>query len=834
MYANIFYNFHRNEIHLWEYDKEGKRQHIIEPYQPYCYLHSPDGEYKDIFGNRCKRKEFDTWMSQREFVKSYATFEGDISPDSRFLLDRYYDKDLISNLPALDVHIVDIETDSTHGFSSPKIAGNEITLITVYSTKTGNWITFGTAPYTGVLKSEFVHCVDEREMLQRYLKWHRSNCPDIITGWNSNWYDVPIILRRIERHLGEGAMKKFSPVNDVQFREFMGEEQIEIAGITLLDYMDLYKKYSLNERESYSLDYISKVELDKTKVKFDGSLDDLRRNDFNKFVEYNIQDVLLVKKLHDKLDFIGLWQVQAYFSKTPLGKVGSAIRKFDGYLMSLLKSQKIVLPTAGHKQKEEIVGAYVSEPRAGYYDFVVSFDFTSLYPHIMFALNMSPETFVGKIQSEIGNDYLDIDLQRINASEMYRLAGNLISGQELADKIRNEKLLISANGLLFKPEFGFIPKAVKGIFDKRKEFKDIKLKEEKLYEETKDPKHKMNAQKYDLFQNAVKILANSAYGILANENFRFFNPDMASAVTLTGQKLIKFTIDETNSLFKRNFNADDAVIAADTDSLYIDFGGFCTKYSITKERFPDAVTAVYEKMLKPFFLNIHNQFSNIYINNEKNWFHLKQEATSIASIFVMKKKYALYIIANEGVVYAKPKLKVKGIEMVRSSTPSFCRKKIEEVVENMLKSMNRDAIQAEVREIREEFAKQPIGTIAFPRGCNFSDYKSDNGEIKAGTPIQVRAAFNYNNMLHRLGLEAKYPLIRDGEKIKFIYVRRSPNLQDKVMAFLDDMPVEFGLDEFIDIETQFEKSFMSPINGLCQAVGWGIMDLDVDSLDSLF
>lgn len=853
MFANIYFNYRKNSIHLWEYDKDGVRQEIVDEYKPYAYIYDKSGKYHDLYGKPCKRKEFPDVKTQKEFVKSWDTLEGDISPECRYIVDRYYDKDLLSYIPKLNMHIVDIEVDSTIGFPIVDNPICQIYLISIYSTKTNKITTFGTKEYQGKLPIDYIYCRDEKELLQSYFKWHSKDYPDVISGWNSYGFDIPYIIERAKFIINESFIDKYSPVHDVQIKEYE-QKFIDIGGIVQLDYIDLYKTYNLVEQESYRLDYIAQQELGEKKLKYVGTLDKLREDDWYKYVEYNVKDVYLVKKLHDKFDFITLVQGQAYLNKVPLDKVNSAMRKFDGYLMSLLKPLKIVLPTAKRQEGEIIPGGYVKDVRSGFYKHVATYDYTSLYPSIMFALNLSNETYVGKIelttgkkqmvQADNGEWYPFLDLENIIDDDIYSMKfigeDNSVgyvsyTGQTLKNFIIQNKYHISPNGLLFNSKWGFIPRVVKGLFDKRKEFKNAMLSEEKLYEQTKDKKHQNNAKRYDALQSAQKVMCNSAYGVLANKSFRLFNTDFAMAITLTGQKLNRFTTSKFEEFFKKNFGVDNSVIASDTDSFILNMDSFMKKYNITDDNFLKAFTLYDEKNIRPFTEKFTEYFSHKMINNEKNWFHLKKEVVSNGMILVEKKKYAMQMIEKEGVKYDKPKMKIMGMEIVRSSTPSFCREKIKDMVVMLINEMDKEKLRTSLKKIHDDFKNSPLDIISSPRSIsNIDEYSDKIGNYTKGCPMQVRAAINFNNLVKKHGLENRYNLIKNGDKIKFIYTIPSPKYPENIIGFIDELPNEFELTKQIDYDIQFEKTLMSPIQKICKAVGWGQIDLNQESIESFF
>lgn len=568
-----------------------------------------------------------------------------------------------------------------------------------------------------------------------------------------------------------------------------------------------------------------------------------KKESWSLFCDYNIKDVELVKKMDDKLAFIGLVQVQAYICKVPLGKVKSAIRKFDSYLITSLKAKKIVLPTIERQSKENIIGGYVSEPQKGFFPYNVSFDFTSLYPHIIFALNLSPETYVATITDDMCQGFTTLDIDSIHDYGEYNIVDKKgqeknVKGAKLKKWIRKKRYILSPNGLLFKSEEGFIPKVVQEVFQKRKDYKNIMLNYEKKYEETKDKKYKDLAHKYHLYQYAMKIFANSVYGIMANENFRFFNPNFARAITLTGQKVIKYTAKDVNEFFRNEFGVEyDVCIYSDTDSIYVNYQPVVDRFELTEDTLVSGINDFNEKQIEPLFADMFDKFSMELLGADKNWFHLKRESIATGSIFVQKKKYACRVIDDEGTTYDEPKLKVKGMEIVRSSTPSFCRDKIKDIVNLMIDTMDKKKVIEDIRDIRKEFYEEDIINIAFPRGIRHMDkWIDEKGGIVSRCPIHVRSAINYNKLLKQNKLQGHYEEIHEGTKIKFIYIKPNNNIINgqNIIGFAEVLPEEYGLDKFIDMETQFNKSFMSPIQTLCEAVSWGRINIDTEDIGEFF
>lgn len=822
MFANIFYDYNANKIHLWEY-QNNILTHSIENYTPYCFLYDENGEYVDLKGKRCRKKSFKSWFEQREFVRnSVNTLEGDLKPEDRFLIDKYYKIKEFEKFPDLNTHIIDIECKADKGFPSADNIENELLSISIYSSLLKKYYVFGVKDYTP--KNEFVeyiYCEDEKDLLRKYFKWHRENYPDVITGWNIVGFDIPYILNRAKYIIGESFIKKYSPIGILQ----EWDKKWNIAGISILDYIELYKTFSQNVRESYSLNYISSFELKKEKTKFDGTLKDLWKSDWSTFIDYNINDVVLVVELEEKLGYLKLVQAQSYSCRIPFEKFNSSIKKFDNYLISILKERKIVVPTTSHHTQENTIpGGYVSEPKIGYYKNVVSYDFTSLYPHIIMGLNISPETYLGKI-----SEGTELDLENfkdVSISEEKKI--------KIKERIIKDNLIFAPNGVLFHPKEGFIPFIIKDLYAKRKYYKDKMMVAKKKFEQTKEIQYKKEASVYDSFQYNFKILLNSAYGILANPNYRFFNQDAASSITLMGQKLIKYASEILNLSLKEKFKLNnDITLYSDTDSVYLDFSEILQVMKINDEKkFINLVNTVNDKVIQPFLEQKFLEFSKKH-NIKLNYFNLKREVIAIGAVFIQKKKYALYVIDEEGFTLSAPKMKVKGMEIVRSSTPGFCREKIKEVMKEIFINFNKDKLVSKIKKIKEEFKNAPIEDISFPRGISGMLKYVKNGQITSGTPIQIRASHNYNQVLEKFNLSNKYEKIYDGDKIKFIYLKENNPIHENILAFKENFPIESGLGKYIDVDLQFEKSFLAPLEGITDAIQWKI-DLDNSSLEEFF
>jgi DNA polymerase elongation subunit (family B) len=604
---------------------------------------------------------------------------------------------------------------------------------------------------------------------------------------------------------------------------FKGKEQIvyDLIGISVLDYLELYQWYAPGGKniENYRLDTVANVELGESKLSYDeyDSLHQLYKLDHQKFIEYNIKDVHLVLKLEDKLKLIELALTLAYDTKTNYDDIFAQTRMWDALIYNYLLERKIVVPPRRvAKKNEAFEGAYVKEPQIGLHDWVASFDLNSLYPHLIMQYNLSPETIVEK------DDYTD---------EMRLLAGQA-SVESLLDKKLDTSVLkgvtITPNGQFFRTDKqGFLPAMMIEMYEDRKKFKKLMLKEQQDYENEKDLNKKKEIEKliarYNNLQLAKKVSLNSAYGAMGSQYFRFYDLRQALAVTQAGQLSIRWIENKLNEYLNKILKSNtDYVIASDTDSIYLNLGPLVD--SVYKEK-PETqkviafMDKICEEKIQPYIDKSYQELAE-YVHAFDQKMQMKREGLSDKGIWTAKKRYILNVYNNEGVQYAKPKLKVMGLEMVKSSTPTAVRAKMYQLVD-LIVNTNEETVQKFVADFREEFRKLPVEDISFPRGCNGLKEYADSATIyRKGTPIHVKGAILYNHFLKQHNLTTKYPLIQEGEKLKFTYLKTPNPFRDMVVSFPTRLPKEFELQEYIDYETQFEKTFLEPIKLILDCIGW--------------
>ena len=776
-----------------------------------------ESKYKTLDGRYAHPKRFDGARDAREFIQQYQNVDGlEVHGYDRFVYQFIADKfpdEIQFDMDVMKIYTIDIEVGCDNGFPSVEECQEEILCITMKNLITKDVITWGTREFTAT-DTEYRVFWKEQEMLENFHTWWTENTPDIITGWNCNLYDIPYICRRLERVLGEKWKKSLSPWNRIMEREFIthGRKQLayEIGGVTILDYLDLYKKFTYSAQESYRLDHIAFVELGQNKVDHSEyeNFKDFYTKDWQKFVEYNIVDVELVDRLEDKMKLIELALTLAYDAKVNLGDVYSQVRMWDTLIYNDLDKRYIVVPPKPTSKKDEqYAGAYVKEPTPGMYEWVVSFDLNSLYPHLIMQYNISPETLVER--------------RHPTATVERLLKKECEIGSEYA---------VCANGAQYRKDIhGFLPEMMQRIYDERKIYKKRMLNAKQSLEHASSPAETLALQKdvarYNNIQMARKIQLNSAYGAIGNQYFRYYNLANAEAITLSGQVSIRWIENKINGYLNKilQTEGEDYVIASDTDSIYLNLGPLVTKFLGDKSSDKAATVSLLDKIcqdkLEPFIDKSYQELAD-YASAYEQKMQMKRENIADKGIWTAKKRYILNVWDSEGVRYEKPKLKMMGIEAVKSSTPAPCRTAIKETL-NLVMTETEDAVQKYIAKFRKKFENMPVEDIAFPRGCNNLAKNSSPKDIYGkGCPMHVRGSLLYNYYLRQMKLTHKFPLIQEGEKIKYLYLRKPNRIGENVISFFQTLPKEFELDGSIDYDLQFEKSFLSPVRVILDAIGW--------------
>jgi DNA polymerase elongation subunit (family B) len=803
--------------------ENGKHFMTREKFNPTLFVPSNNKtKYKTLSGEYVEEIQPGTVRDCREFIKKYEGVDNfSIYGNDRYIYqyisDRYPGDEIKFDTKKIKISTIDIETASENGFPDVESAAEEVLLITVQDYATKQIRTWGKGNFVNKQKNVIYKGFQtEYELLTDFINWWmvEENCPEVVTGWNSEFYDIPYLVRRIDRVLGEKLMKRMSPWGLVTEKEtfVMGRKQIsyDVGGITQLDYLMLYKKFTYKAQESYRLDYIASVELGQKKLdhsEFD-TFKDFYTKGWQKFVEYNIIDVELVDRMEDKMKLIELAITMAFDAKVNFVDVFYQVRMWDAIIYNYLKKRNIVIPPKEDSSKsEKYAGAYVKEPIPGKYDWVVSFDLNSLYPHLIMQYNISPETLMDERHPSTSVDKI---LNEEITFEMYK------------------DYAVCANGAMYRKDVrGFLPELMERIYNERKVFKKKMLQAKQEYEKTPSKALEKEIARCNNIQMARKIQLNSAYGAIGNQYFRYYKLANAEAITLSGQVSIRWIENRMNEYLNTLLKTkeEDYVVASDTDSIYLNLGPLVDKFFASKSGDKTAIVGILDKIcqekLEPFIESSYQKLAD-YVQAYDQKMQMKRENIAERGIWTAKKRYILNVWDSEGVRYEEPKLKMMGIEAVKSSTPAPCRTMIKDGLKLMMNGTEEEVIEY-IENCRKEFRKLPPEEIAFPRSASdVKKYQSHSDIYTKGTPIHIRGALLFNHYVKEKKLTNKYSLIGNGEKIKFIYLKKPNIIQENIISFIQDFPKELGLDRYIDYELQFEKSFLEPFKAILDAIGWNV------------
>ena len=787
------------------------------PYNPTLYVASKNySDWKTLEGDCVEPLKLGSINDAKEFVKKYREVDDfDIYGNTRYLyqyiVEEHPEDEIRYDTSKIRIFNIDIETAAENGFPDIESADQEILAISIKDSYTGRIVVFGARPFDNTdSEVDYMHFRTEESMLSAFLQYWNENYPDVITGWNVQLFDIPYIARRVTRILGEKAAKSLSPWKLISSREIYikGRKQIayDLPGISTLDYLELYRKFTYTNQESYRLDHICLVELGERKLdhsEYDTFKEFYEKN-WQKFIEYNIHDVRLVDKLDDKMKLLDLAFTMAYDAKVNYEDVFSQVRMWDNYIYCELNKRKIAIPPKRDALKDaKYAGAYVKEPKAGRYDWVVNFDLNSLYPHLIMQYNISPETLTD-------DRHPTVTVDRILQQEVD------IDGD----------FAVCANGAQYrKDEQGFLPLMMQKMYDSRVIFKKKMIKAKQQYEKTPTVELMKDIARCNNIQMAKKISLNSAYGAIGNEHFRYYRLANAEAITLSGQVSIRWIENKMNGYLNKLLSTDkvDYVIASDTDSIYLNLGPVVNKFfsnkSDDKNKIVELLDKVCKDKLEPFINASYEELAT-YVNAYDQKMIMKRENIADRGIWTAKKRYILNVWDSEGVRYKEPKMKIMGLETARSSTPQYFRDKLYAAFKIIISKTN-DELISFVNAVRAETKEQGTEGVAFPRGVNnLEKYRSRTDIYCKGTPIHVRGALLYNDFVRKNKLEHKYPYIQEGEKIKFIYLKTPNPLHENCVSFFSDIPPEMKLDKYVDYQLQFEKSFLEPLKNVLQCVGW--------------
>ena len=801
--------------------ENGKHFMVREEFQPTLFVQSKKKtKYKTLEGEYVQSIQPGTVRDCREFIKKYEDIENfEVYGNERYIYqyiaEMYPEEEIKFDISKIRLVTIDIETKSENGFPNVETADQELLLITIQDYTTKGIITWGVGPFkNNHPKVEYRQFSNEHDMLSDFSQWWEDNMPDVVTGWNIQLFDIPYLVGRIDRVLGEKRCRRFSPWGLVSEKELFIKgkkyKTYDVGGITQLDYLELYRKFTYTNQESYRLDHIANVELGQKKLdhsEFD-TFKDFYTQGWQKFVEYNIIDVELVDRLEDKMKLIELAITMAYDAKVNYADVFYQVRMWDTIIYNYLKRKDIVIPPKVNSSKsEKYAGAYVKEPIPGKYDWVVSFDLNSLYPHLIMQYNISPETLLE---------------ERHPTSSVDRILEEEINFEMHKD------YAVCANGAMYRKDVrGFLPELMDKMYGERVIFKKRMLKAKQQYEKTPTDALKKEIARCNNIQMAKKIALNSAYGAIGNQYFRYYKLANAEAITLSGQVSIRWIENKMNDYLNKLLSTEqeDYVIASDTDSIYLNLGPVVDKFLGAKSGDKAAVVGLLDKIcqekLEPFIERSYQKLAS-YVNAYDQKMQMKRENIADRGIWTAKKRYILNVWNSEGVAYSEPKLKIMGIEAVKSSTPSACRDMIKSALKLMMSGTEEDVIDY-IDKCRAEFKTLPPEDVSFPRSVSdVQKYKSSSDIYVKGTPIHVRGALMFNHLIKEKKLTNKYSYIDNGEKIKFCYLTAPNPIHENVISFIQDFPKELDLNKYIDYELQFTKSFLDPLKAILDVIGWNV------------
>ena len=794
-------------------DKEYKEKINFSP--TLYSLTKEQTDFKTLQGQNLKPITFQSIEAARRFRKDIATQNSPTYGLERYhyqYINKEFPKQVKWSKDLIKIFTLDIECGCENGFPEVDNPIEELLCISVKNQSNKQIISWGVGEFKTDRKDvHYIQCKDEKHLVMEFMKFWLKNYPDVITGWNTKFFDLPYLMNRIKLLVGSKVANRMSPWNLISSEQIIIRGRTNtyytLYGIAMLDYLDLYKWFIPARQESYRLGFIGEVELGETKRENPyGIFKDFYTKDFQKFVEYNIQDVEIVDALEDKLGLIDLSLTFAYETKVNYNDIFSQVRVWDTLIANhLMKKNICIPPREEHSKDTKYEGAYVKEPKLGMQNWVVSFDINSLYPHIIVQYNISPEKILG-----------------VNSSGVS--VNKMLSKKTPLEFLKDKDACIVPNGAMFKRDSqGFLPEMVEKIYKDRIVYKNRELKAKKLYQ--KEPTKELSKEiaRCHNIQWARKIALNSCYGAIGNQYFRYYDVRQASGITTAGQFIIRFIENKVNDYLNKILKTEntDYVIASDTDSIYVCLEPLVKQVCNGKsdDEVCNFIDKVVDNKLEPYIVKQFKELSD-YTNAFKNAMVMKREVIANKGIWVAKKRYMLNVLDEEGVRLSIPKLKIMGIEAIKSSTPQVCRGKIKEAIKIIMSKSESD-LHIFIADFKKEFMNMSAEQISFPRSCNnMRKYGSSKDVFIKGTPIHVKGALIYNHQIKEFQLQNKYPYIQEGDKIKFIKLLQANPFKFDVISYVTQLPKEFNLQKYIDYEIQFEKTFLDPMRFILNSIGW--------------
>lgn len=800
-------------LYLRGYDLFGKRVSKKIPYKPKVYLPSKTKtNFQTVDGKYLEEIEPGNIYQTKSFINTYSGIDGfDVygyENNVNCFLHETFKDEIQYKEEYIRIAYIDIEVESEYGFPDIKLASEAVNAITIKQGR--DLITLGLGDFDpSKYGGKYKKCANEIELLNAFITILNLLDPDIISGYNINGFDIPYLINRIRRLIGEDAVRRLSPYKkyrEVIKKRFNKEVQTYVIyGRPILDFMELYRKFGTqNDVESYKLDFIANLELKEKKIDYSeyGSLHLLYKNNYQKFLDYNIHDTLLVEKLENKKKLISLVISIAYMCRVNFEDCFNPTKKWDSIIYGHLRNKGIIIPRKKVTEKlEAYKGAFVKEARPGMHNWIISYDLNSLYPHVIIQKNLGPDTI---IKDHIENINVDMVLQR-----KYKNTTNYS---------------VAANGACFsKDKVSFLSELMQSLYNKRKEYKKLESEYENKYVKENKQEYKDLKDRYANYQWAVKIMLNSLYGAIGNPYFRWYNLQQAEAITVTSQLAIRWISQELNLFLNQKFNLknEDFILANDTDSAYLTLDFMVKKLCKNMDRYETTkfIDEVSTKIIEPFIKSKYEELKDI-LGSYKNAMNMEREVIADKGIWTTKKRYMLNVMSKGKFFYKYPELKVVGIEAVKSSTPEICRNKIKTCIKLIMKG-DEKKLQKYVALFKKKFYTMNVEDIAFPRSVKVIDkYMVGKTGYTKGTPIHTRASIMYNNLLEEHKVKHLYEKITEGDKIKFVYLKTPNPLGEDVIAIKDVLPKQFNIHKYIDYDVQFEKAFLEPLNIILNVIGW--------------
>lgn len=834
-YRNAIYNSRESTVTLFTWDEDGNRVRLETTVEPYLYMEG-NGRYESIFGTKLIKKKFNNQYSRYKFLKDSGikrVFENLPMPQ-QFLVDSYWqeNEELEFNNHSLKTFFIDIETYSPDSFPDIITANHPVTVITVYDSLSDKFTSWGIKPYKNTQDDvEYIYCETEQDLFKTFIEFLEEDYPDILSGWNSEFFDIPYIVNRCRRMIGDEWVNRMSPVGNVYSRTIRGQfgaEQVKwyIDGISLIDYLDVYKKFTQGLRESYKLDAIGELELGQKKIDFGNmNLATLSDDDWQTFVDYNIQDVRLLKHLEVKLKFVDLIRMLAYTGLTTFESAMGSLSVINGATSIRGRRRgQLVHTFIRNEDTGKNPGAYVGEPLKGFQENIISFDANSLYPNVMISLNMSPETKVGKIENKTDTD---VTIRHVNGKTF------TLPLRKFAKFVKDEEIAISrANVLFTQKRKGVMPEILDEYYNKRVEVKKELNVLRHAYSKTKDQVTKVKMDQLDAKQLCIKIFINSIYGYFGNKNAPFGDDDIAASITLTGQAVIKMS----NQLLKQYITErvgirdekvlDSCVIYNDTDSSYISIKAIIDNTDIQFKGDDGKLTSELHSEVQRIedYLNKHiKTWGARSLNSGDCRFIFKREVIADTGVFLQKKRYVMHILDDEGI--AMDKYKYTGVEVVRSTMPAAIKPYVKGIIETMLSTQSVTKTNKLLNEAYNTFKSLPVEDIAFVSGIsNYAKYATecDGFTTAKGMPQHVKAAYYHNTLLKKFNIENEYESIGSGDKVRYFYIEKPNAYNLGSIAYKYYYPDQFKQMFHIDYEKMFDKIIFSAIERFYANVNWAI------------